>query len=167
MTVGNRHERWKKLIARLLEAAALGFRAPLVACGNVTLSRADLGRGLEPDECYYVRNAARVVAIRELDFRTDPPPDLVVEVEVSRTIVDRLDLYAVLGIPEIWRYDGDQMRFLARTPTGGYVETPASLAFPPLTAALLGGYLTRAGTVDDTALCFELMEWARQTAPAA
>jgi Uma2 family endonuclease len=164
MTVGNRHERWKKLIARLIEAAALGFRTPLVASGNLTLNRPGLDRGLEPDECYYVRNAARVAAVRELDFRTDPVPDLVVEVEVSRTVLDRLDLYAALGIEEVWRYDGTRFRFLVRSETGGYTETAASLAFPLLTAAGLGGYLARAGTTDDTALCLELMEWARQAA---
>jgi Uma2 family endonuclease len=164
MTVGNRHERWKKLIARLLEAAALGFRLPLVACGNVTLNRGDLDRGLEPDECYYVRNAARVAEVRELDFRTDPPPDLVVEVEVSRTVLDRLDLYAALGIPEVWRYDGERVRFLVRSAAGVYEEVATGPAFPTLTPALLGEYLARAGTVDDTALCLELMEWARRTA---
>jgi Uma2 family endonuclease len=167
MTVGTRHERWKKLIARLIEAAALGFRVPVVACGNVTLGRADLDRGFEPDECYYVRNAARVEAIRELDLRSDPPPDLAVEIEVSRNILDRLDLYGSLGIPEVWRYDGESLRFLTRTADGSYADTPASLAFPQLTAAILGDYLTRAGTVDDTSLCLELMEWARQIAPSA
>ena len=131
MTVGNRHERWKKLVARLLEAAAMGFRVPVVASGNVTLSRGDLEHGLEPDECYYVRNAARVAAVRELDLRTDPPPDLAIEIEVSRTVLDRLDLYAALGIPEVWRYDGEHVRFLARTTDGTYTEVPASLAFPP------------------------------------
>lgn len=165
MTVGNRHERWKKLIARLLEAAALGFRMPLVACGNITLNRADIDRGLEPDECYYVRNAGRVAAVRELDFRTDPPPDLVVEIEVSRTVLDRLDLYAALGVPEVWRYDGERVRFLLRSEAGVYAEAPASVAFPRLTAAQLGGYLARAGTVDDTTLCLELLEWARQAPP--
>lgn len=167
MTVGNRHERWKKLIARLLEAAALGFRTPLVASGNVTLSRPDLDRGLEPDECYYVRNAARVAAVRELDLRTDPPPDLVVEIEVSRTVLDRLDLHAALGVPEVWRYDGDRVRFLVRSAAGTYAEAPASLAFPLLTADHFGGYLARAGTTDDTALCLEVFEWARQAAPPA
>ncbi|MDB5312444.1 MAG: hypothetical protein JWO38_6646 [Gemmataceae bacterium] len=167
MTVGNRHERWKKLIARLIEAAALGFRIPLVASGNLTLNRPGLDRGLEPDECYYVRNTTRVAAVRELDFRTDPVPDLVVEVEVSRTVLDRLDLYTALGIAEVWRFDGDRVRFLVRSETGGYDETPANLAFPLLTAAGLGGYLARAGTVDDTTLCLELMEWARQAAPRA
>jgi Uma2 family endonuclease len=166
VTVGNRHERWKKLLARLLEAAALGFRTPLTASGNVTLGRADLDRGLEPDECYYVRNAAAVAEVRELDLRSDPPPDLVVEIEASRTVTDRLGLLASLGVPEVWRYDGDRLRILLRAADGAYVDAPAGLAFPRLTADLLGGYLARAGTVDDTTLCLELFEWARAAPPA-
>lgn len=165
VTVGNRHERWKTLLARLLEAAALGFRAPLVGCGNVTLSRADLDRGLEPDECYYTRHAAAARAVRELDLRTDPPPDLVVEIEASRTVADRLDLCDSLGVPEVWLYDGDRLRILLRAAGGGYAEAPAGLAFPRLTADLLGGYLARAGTDDDTALCLELFEWVRALPP--
>lgn len=167
VTVGNRHERWNKLLARLLEAAALGFRAPLVGCGNVTLSRADLDRGLEPDECYHARHAAAVRGVRELDLRTDPPPDLVVEIVSTRTVADRLELYAALGVPEVWRYDGDRLRILLRAADGAYVDAPAGLAFPRLTADLLGGYLARAGTVDDTSLCLELLEWARTPPPAA
>jgi hypothetical protein len=81
-------------------------------------------------------------------------------------VADRLDLYAALGIPEVGRYDGDRARFLVRSAAGVYAEAPASLAFPPLTAELLGGFLARAGAaVDDTALCLELMEWARRIAP--
>lgn len=167
MTVGNRHERWKKLLARLLETASLGFRTPLVGCGNVTLSRADLDRGLEPDECYYVREAGRMAAVRELNLATDPPPDLVVEVEVSRTVADRLPLYAALRVPEVWRYDGDRLQFLLRADDGTYIPAAASAALPRLTAAVLGGYLARAGTADDTTLCLELLDWVRSLPPAA
>jgi Uma2 family endonuclease len=165
MSVGNRHERWKKLIARLLEAAAMGFRLPLVACGNVTMTRADLDRGLEPDECYYIRNARQVSPIRELDFRTDPVPDLAIEIEVSRTVLDRLDLYAALGVAEIWCYDGNRVRFLVLD-ASNYVEVGASRNLPLLSAARLSEFLARTGTIDDTALCLEFMEWARNAAPS-
>jgi Uma2 family endonuclease len=165
MSVGNRHERWKKLIARLLEAAAMGFRLPLVACGNVTMARGDLDRGLEPDECYYIQNASRVSSVRELDFRTDPVPDLAIEIEVSRTVLDRLDLYAALGVGEIWCYDGNRVRFLVLD-AGNYVEVETGRNLPLLTAAQLGAILARAGTIDDTALCLEFMEWARNAAPS-
>ncbi len=160
MSIGNRHERWKKLIARLFEAAAMGFRTAVVACGNLTLSRADLDRALEPDECYYVQNAATVSDVRELDFATDPPPDLFIEIEVSRTVMDRLELCGKMKIPEVWRYDGATFRILVRS-GNTYIEALTSLAFPKLTANVLSGYLARQGSVDDTTLCNEILEWAR------
>ena len=162
VSIGNRHERWKKMIARLIEAAAMGFRLPVVACGNLTLDRADLDRGLEPDECYYVQNAARVRSVRELDFATDPPPDLFVEIEVSRTVIDRLELCAALGIPEVWRFDGTTLRFFLLEGTT-FIESKTSLAFPALTSDTLGGLLARIGGEDDTTLCNEIFEWARGT----
>ena len=163
MSIGSRHERWKKLIARLVEAVALGLRVPLVACGNITLSRADLDRGFEPDECYYVQNARAMKAIREFDFATDPPPDLFIEIEVSRTVQDRLDLCAAMEIPEVWRYDGKRLRILILS-DNHYVEASASLAFSILTSKRLNSFLRRAGTIDDTTLCLEVLELARESA---
>jgi Uma2 family endonuclease len=162
-TVTNVHERWKGVLARLLETLALALRVPVVASGNLTVRRQDLDRGLEPDECYYVQNAARMAAIRNLDFTRDPPPDLAVEIEITHGIGGKLDVYAALGVPEVWRFDGARLTFLRLTPGRQYEEAPASLAFPTLTAADLGRYLARAGTVDDTTLCWEFFDWVRQT----
>jgi len=165
MVVGNRHERWKKLLARLLEAAILGFRVPVTALGNFTLNRADLEHGLEPDECYYLRHAADMASGREFNPQTDPPPDLAVEIEVSRNVLDRLELYANLGVRELWRYDGEHLQFLVLSATGEYIESAVSIAFPLLTVERFSSYLARAGTVDDTTLCLEFMNWAQQAAP--
>lgn len=162
MTVGNRHERWKSLIGRLLEAIALARRTPLIGAGNVTISREDLDRGFEPDTCYYVRNAAHVLEVRELDFRHDPPPDLAIEIEISQEVVECLPLYAAMGVPEVWRWDGGRLTVLHRTPAGEYTEATASLAFPVVPPTVLASYLSRAGTVDDTTLCLELFRWAEQ-----
>lgn len=163
MTIGNRHERCKKLLARMLESVALGWRISVVACGNVTLKRPELAQGLEPDECYYIQNANRVTDIRELDLTVDPPPDLAIEIESTRTIVDRWDLFHALGIPEIWCYDGERVRMLVRSDAPNYTEVNASRAFPLLTVERLSACLARVGTVDDTTLCLELLDWARQS----
>lgn len=167
MTVGHRHERWKSFLARLIETAALGFRIPLTGSGAKTLKRPDLDRGMEPDVCYYVRDAKKYAEVRDFDPTTDPPPDLAIEVEDSRTLGDRIDVLGALGVAEVWRYDGDRLRILTRAPAGTYTEVPASLVFPRLTADLLDGYLARIGTTDDTTLCLELLDWARGAAPPA
>jgi Uma2 family endonuclease len=150
----------------LLETVALGLRVSIVACGNVTLKRPEFGHGLEPDECYYIQNANRVIEIRELDLRVDPPPDLVIEIESTRTIIDRLELYHAMGVPEIWCYDGERLRMLVRAESPNYSEVQASRAFPQLTAERLSASLARAGLVDDTTLCLELLDWVRQSPTA-
>ena len=162
MSHGSRHERWKSLISALVHALAMGLRVSVVGVGNVTVKRATRRKGLEPDAGYYVQRAAVVQPIwdRDLDFETDPPPDLAVEVEISRRSVPKLPVYATLGVPEVWRWDGTALTVLHLTPAGQYAEAAASRAFPSLPLGLLAGYLARAGTVDETTLCLELFAWA-------
>ena len=52
--------------------------------GSTTLNREDLDRGAEPDNCYYIQNQP-LVAGRRVNLATDPPPDLIVEVDITRT----------------------------------------------------------------------------------
>ncbi|WP_020473101.1 Uma2 family endonuclease [Zavarzinella formosa] len=160
MTVSNPHERWKKMIARLLETLSLALRTPIVGCGNISLRREDLAGGFEPDECYYIRHAATMSVVRPLDFSVDPPPDLAVEIELSRPLTDRLDLCRSLGLPEIWRFDGTTLRFWTLT-AAGYEEIAESTALPGLTSADFQRFLSRTGTLDDTTLCLEFFDWVR------
>jgi Uma2 family endonuclease len=162
MSVGGRHEAWKMLIAQLLTAVAVGLRVPRVPVGSLAIRRESLQKGVEPDDCYYVQRAAamRLAYRRDLDFDTDPPPDLAVEVEMTRDAGGKLPLYAALRVPEVWRWDGQRLTFLHLTPAGEYAERPASLAFPPLTRDLLASYLARAEAEDDITLFLELQAWA-------
>lgn len=163
MTVSRTHERWKSVLARLVEMFTFALRIPLVCSGNLTIRRQDLERGLEPDVCYYVQNANAMSEVRELDLSRDPPFDLVLEVEYSQTIDTRLPILDALGVREVWRYDGTSLRVLLRQPTGGYLVAAASAAFPQLPLHELERFLRRAGTVNDTTLSWEFFEWVRNT----
>jgi Uma2 family endonuclease len=170
MAIGGRHESWKNRIARLIETMATGFNAPLLGLGSVTIRRRSLRKGFEPDQCYYTRRADDVRAVvhrRDLDFETDPPPDLAIEVEITRDVGGKLPLYAAMGIAEVWRWDGERLTFLRLTATGGYTEQATSPTFPGLTAEVVMGYLARFGTVDDTALFREVFAWADAARTAA
>lgn len=163
MTVSRLHERWTGALARLIGALTQELRIPIVCGRSLTIRREDLERGLEPDECYYVQNALRMVPMRELDFTRDPPFDLVVEVEQSRTIGSRLGVLDALGVREVWLYNGQALRVLHRQAEGGYQEGPASAAFPQLPPAELERFLARVGQVDDTTLVLEFVDWVRRT----
>ena len=71
--------------------------------GSTTISREDLDRAAEPDCADYIDHQPQVAG-RRIDFATDPPPDLVVEVISTSTDLDKNRLYAALGVPELWRY---------------------------------------------------------------
>src|SRR5947207_1702021 len=121
MTLSPEHERLKRLLARMLDTLTEEMDIDIAGFGSMTFRREDLERGLEPDDCYWVQNEARVRGRDELDFETDPPPDLIVDVEISRNFIDRLPLCGALGVPEVWRFDGQTIHVLLRNESGEYV----------------------------------------------
>ena len=64
-------------------------------------------RGLEPDECFYLEHELQMRGKRDFDLSVDPPPDLAIEVDISRSSLNKLSIYADLGVPELWLYDGE------------------------------------------------------------
>ena len=119
----------------------------------VTLKRPDLEKGVEPDRLFHFgANAARVQEPREFDFTVDPPPDLVIEVDVTSSSVPRLPIFAALGIPEVWRIDDDEeLQFLHLQPDGTYQPRDRSLAFPALLVAEAARFLEQGQGANKTA----------------
>src|SRR5437899_8506051 len=106
MTLSFGHERAKKRLGSVVEVVAEETDTDMEWSGSMTCRREDLARGLEPDECYWIQNELLVRGKGALDLTLDPPPDLALEVEISRSALDRLRVYAALGVPEVWRWDG-------------------------------------------------------------
>ncbi|WP_240966555.1 Uma2 family endonuclease [Nodosilinea sp. P-1105] len=127
------HETYKKLLGRLIEAATEELGLEIRSLGSRTCDRADLERGLEPDQCYYIQHEAWVRDVEQVDLSRFPPPDLAVEIDITRSSLDRFSIYADLGIPEIWRYDGQTLTIYGLN-DGGYVQRDRSLALSPITA---------------------------------
>jgi Uma2 family endonuclease len=162
MTLSPEHERAKTFLARLVEALTEELDIDIASYGSMTCRREDLERGLEPDECYWIANEPRVRARTEIDFAEDPPPDLVLEVEISRSVLDRIDLYAKLGVPEVWRWDGHTLRVCLLGPNGRYTEGTKSLAFPFLPVAELARFLTSHEGMSETKLIRTFRAWVRE-----
>ena len=169
MVLSGTHERWRKVLALLVEAWLEVTGGEYVPSGQLTHKRKDLERGFEPDECYYVQNWRKVAGLRELDFTKDPPPDFTIEVEVSRSVLGRLPVFAAFKIPEVWRYDGEKITVLLLRPNGEYQESAASLAVPNFPFAEVPQFLA---LVDDPATSFaeigrRFRAWVRALPPAA
>ncbi len=119
----------------------------------VTLERHDLLKGVEPDMLFHFdANAAAVQEPREFDLTIDPPPDLVIEVDISSSSVPRLPIFAALGIPEVWRIDdADNLQFLHLQADGTYQAQPNSRAFPSLLVAEAARFLEAGQRANKTA----------------
>jgi Uma2 family endonuclease len=128
----------------------------LRAFGNATWKRQDIGRGLEADACYYTRNEEHIRGKSSMDLATDPPPDIAVEIDLSRSSIPKFSIYTALAIPEVWRFDGQALSFYVLSGSGEYIETPESRALPGLTALILCEVLqaAKAGDVMDALKAF-------------
>ena len=114
----------------------------LKAMRSTTIKREDLDRGAEPDCAYYIKNQPQVAG-RIVEFRQDPPPDLVVEVDITHTDIDKNKFYSSLGVPEFWRYNGQDLR-IYQLQEGTYIEFDRSPTFPWVEKTYLYNFLEEA-----------------------
>lgn len=127
MSPSQDHEFFKKLLGWMLEAVFEELDISYQAVGSTTWRSLASGRGLEADECFYL---SRVDLARQKRDRLDPTsartPDLAVEVEISPSALDRLTIYAALGVAEVWRFDGESLAILRLREDGTYSEVNES-----------------------------------------
>jgi Uma2 family endonuclease len=105
------HEKYARFIDDLVRIVCDARQMELEKVGSATWKHRQLARGTEPDASYYIASAARVIGKRTIDLESDPPPDLVVEIDVTNESLGKFPLYAALSVPEIWRYDGMTAQF--------------------------------------------------------
>jgi Uma2 family endonuclease len=156
------HENEGQLLGQLVIALTQEMGLEVTPGGSVTLRRRRRWRGLEPDQCYWIANAARVAGQRRLDLRTDPPPDLAIDLDATRSSLDRLSIYASLGVPEVWHLRENVLAFLVLV-GGSYAGATHSISFPFLAPADLMSFAQqwRQGT-GFNAVIGAFRAWARQ-----
>ena len=153
------HESSKKLLERMLEALTEELDQPLKSFGSTTLNREDLRQGAEPDSCYYIQSASQIVG-RRIDLERDPP-DLVLEVDISSPSTQRMEIYAQLGVAELWRYVQGEVQIL-RLENGKFVACDPSPTFPIVSTVVLNEFLQAAETQDETAWIRSWRCWIRE-----
>jgi Uma2 family endonuclease len=160
MTPSAPHEGSKKILGRFVESVSEELNVEIRSLGSLTCRREDLARGLEPDQCYYIQNEDVVWDKEQIDLNQDPPPDLVVEIDVTSSSIDRLSLYASLGVPEVWRYDGNRL-IIYQLEAQEYVERTVSPTFPFLSQVEMLRFLELRRTTKENALIRLFREWVR------
>jgi Uma2 family endonuclease len=160
MTPSAPHEGSKKILGRFVESVSEELNVEIRSLGSLTCRREDLARGLEPDQCYYIQNEDVVWDKEQIDLNQDPPPDLVVEIDVTSSSIDRLSLYASLGVPEVWRYDGNRL-IIYQLEAQEYTERDVSPTFPFLSQVEMLRFLELRRTTKENALIRLFREWVR------
>jgi Uma2 family endonuclease len=157
-----KHERKKSLLGQFVRILAREFCIPVMPTGSTTWNREDLDKGLEADESFYLGDLGRVGDPDNVDLEFDPPPDLAIEIELTRSALDRIGIYGALRVPELWRFDGRTLRVLLLQPEGSYKESTTSAAFPSVPMDEIAKFGTREGVRDENALLDEFLGWVRE-----
>jgi Uma2 family endonuclease len=118
----------------------LGMR--IKTMGSTTMNYAFLKKGAEPDNAYYIQNQPLVKG-RNVNFAQDPPPDLVVEVDITHTDIQKNQFYARIGVPESWRFNGKVWRIYCLQEEV-YIEVELSPTFPQVPKEFLYTFLAQA-----------------------
>jgi Uma2 family endonuclease len=160
MTPLPEHEYFKEVISIALQDAAEALEVDYESYGSTTWRQQIKQAGAEPDNCFYFQNEALVRGRLDLDLsRGDPPPDLVLEIDVTHKSLDRFPIYARLGVPELWCYAAGELRMYALQ-DGEYGEVQVSLVLPQLPIRELPQLIESYRSLGRRALRKAVREWA-------
>lgn len=162
MSPTHEHERYKEFCNSLVRILSEELSVPVEAAGATTYKREQLMKGAEPDGSFYVQNARAIIGIgkRNIDLSIDPPPDVVVEIDITSESLGKFPIYAAFGVPEIWRYDGERAQ-IYHLADQSYVEAARSLAFACLTAQALTDFIEQSKTEGQSAALVAFRKWLR------
>lgn len=155
------HEWITGRLGRLVMVIVEELEMPCVPARSTTFRRRSRKGGAEADESFYLANAARIVGVRDLHLRRDPPPDLVIEAVHTHDAEESVEVWRRFGVPEVWVGSAGSLQILALQSDRTYAEVAKSVAFPFLTAAEILGWVCRPQTGNETAWTKELRRWVR------
>lgn len=152
------HEINKGFLGRLVRATTEFLKVEVLSLGSTTLSREDLQRGIEPDECFYIQNERFVRGKTSFDFTIDPVPDLAIEVDITSSSLNRLEIYSSLGVKEVWRFVGEDLLIYCLE-NGVYQVKQNSQVLPILSQQIILSFLRQRGEIGENALLSEFRQW--------
>jgi Uma2 family endonuclease len=154
------HEKAKVVIGDLLKALLDELDMNWESLGSTTFRREEMSIGIEPDDCFYIKNHALMIGKYRIDLAVDPPPDLAIEIDV--TSKTQLSAYEALQVPEIWRYQYRKLQINVLQ-AGKYVESSTSPTFPDLPVlAGISQYLEMSHTAGTAPAIRAFRRWVRE-----
>lgn len=155
------HENPKIQFDRFIFALAEELGVEIKSAGSTTLKRKISKQGIEPDACYYIQTESRVRGRVRLSLETEPPPDLAIEIDITSSSVNKLGIYSALGVTELWRYDGQDLKFY-QLREGQYVECKFSIAFPVVSVSEISRFIEQSKSMGEIALIKSFRAWVRK-----
>ncbi len=157
------HERIAEILGLFLHILTEEYGLEIASMGSWTLQSPGLHRAVEGDKTFYIKNEARIRDVDRLDLKRDPPPDLVLEVDVTRKSIDRFPIYAAFRVPEIWRFTNGILEVHQLRGTT-YERTDTSLSFPGFPVIELARFveLGLRGAAGENQLAREFRGWVRE-----
>ena len=152
------HEKPIKILHTLITTLRDALDIDIESLGSSTLKEELTKKGAEPDDSFYVQNAAAVIGKVDLDLQHDPPPDIVVESDLTSSSLDRFAIYAGLGVSEIWRVFNRRVEIWLLSDLT-YFESENSRAFPFLTVEALNEHLMLGLTEGERKAAKIFREW--------
>lgn len=163
MGQGTLHENISSFLHSLVTITALFFRIKTISVGSMTLMSKRHGKGAEPDQSFYVKNAGKLKIKKTLyDHEKDTPPDLVIEVDESHKSDDKFAIYADFGIKEFWRYDEKVLKMYELDELGVYQEIEKSISFPVLTTGVPNDFLNHRESKDEFEALLDFESWLQK-----
>ena len=154
MSPRRQHESIGSLIGRLVETYTEIKGIEIQSVASTTFKRKDLQKAFEADESYYIHHAEQIRPKEEIDLAIDPPPDLVIEVEITSSAIRKLRLFAAMGVPEVWRHDGERLQMFALR-DDQYESIDSSNSLPGLNATTINLILNKRFDFGETFLLRE------------
>ena len=161
MTLSFAHENAGELLAALILVLALELGLAFTPGGSTTLRRKLKRKGLEPDKCFWFQHAGAMRGKAKWRAEKDPPPDLALEIDISRSSLNRASIYAALRVPEVWRYNRKTLRVFRLTAEGTYRVEAESGLFPFLPVDELVRFLKGPRAEDHLTMLQRFRDWVR------
>jgi Uma2 family endonuclease len=154
------HESYKSIFGNLVIVLAEELGIEIKSAGSTTLKLKSANRAIEPDNCYYIQNELAFRGKQTLDLATDLPPDLAIEIDITSTFLNKLEIYAFLGVSEIWRYSGQILQFYQLL-ENKYIECEFSCAFTLVSATEINQFIEQSKTMGEIALIKLFRTWVK------
>jgi Uma2 family endonuclease len=161
MSSPHTHEQYGALIGQLIETFTEEMNISRHSGRSTALMQEAQQCGLEPDESYWIQNEPAMRGKKIFTPESDPAPDLCVEVDLQKSSLDRLRIYAQLRIPEVWRFDGENLTIHLLQASGEYSLSRSSTALPGLPPDEIVHYLQLSNVMDEVGWIRSFRSWVR------